>query len=289
MRHRRVSLLALVLLPGIAVAAACGSSNSATPDAGMADSGVTPETSTQDTGSEAAVVDSGAQDSGAEAAGDGACPPPPSGPFVQAAHGPLPTMAYFGGPVLAAPQIVAFTFPTTANSAALQAFSATITQTPWFAEVSRDYCINDGGTCIGPGPTGISVPLTTAPDTSYVDTFGVDAGALGGTDLQQFINQQVLAAVTAKTIPAPGPSSLYVFYFPSTTTITIDAPGQGGASCSSFGGYHNNMTYVDGTTQIAYAILPDCAAGRPSELSSVTTAASHEIIEATTDPQPSAR
>ncbi len=60
---------------------------------------------------------------------------------------------------------------------------------------------------------------------------------------------------------------------------------QGGQSCQSFGGYHNAMTYTDGKTAIAYAILPDCPTGDPvSDLQEVTIAASHEIIEATTDP-----
>ncbi len=289
MRNRRISLLALLLVPAVAAAAACGSSTNGTPDAGASDSGNVPDnTSIEDTGTS---QDSAAPtDSGAEAASDGGvlgCPAFDAGtPFVEATHGSLPTMAYFGSPILAAPQIVSFTFPTTANVAALQAFTATITQTPWFAEVTKDYCVHDGGTCIGPGPTGLSVDITTAAAASYTDTFGVTEAGAGTTDLQQFVNEQVSAAVTAHTIPAPGPNSLYVFYFPAATTIAIDAPGQSGSSCG-FGGYHNNMTYIDGKTPIYYAILPDCAGNHPTrELSSVTTAASHEIIEATTDTQP---
>ena len=291
MLHRRISLLALLLSPAVAPAFACGSSNSGNP-AGAGDSGSSSDVSVEDSGSTdtGSPQDTGAPtDSGTEAASDGGilganCPAVDAGTFVQATHSPLPTMANFGGPVLPAPQIVTFTFSNTANAAALQAFGATITQTPWFTDVTRDYCIHDGGTCITAGPTGLSVDITTAAAASYTDTFG--QGDAGAADLEQFINQQISAAVAASAIPAPGPSSLYVFYFPSTTSIVSDGAGMnGGTSCSSFSGYHSNMTYTDGTTPIVYAIIPDCAGSRPTrELSSMTTAASHEIAEATTDP-----
>src|ERR1019366_1916932 len=264
MLHRRLPLLALLLSPAVAPAFACGSSNSDTPDAGASDSGSAlddslAETGTTDTGS---PLDTGAPtDSGTEGASDGGilganCPAVDAGTFVEATHSPLPTMADFGGPVLPAPQIVTFTFSSTANAAALQAFGATITQTPWFTDITRDYCI-DGGTCITAGPTGMSVDITTAAAASYTDNFGQgDAGA-GTTDLEQFINQQISAAVAASTIPAPSASSLYVFYFPSTTSITSNAPPpNGGTSCSSFSGYHSNMTYIEGTKPIVYAIIP---------------------------------
>ena len=61
---------------------------------------------------------------------------------------------------------------------------------------------------------------------------------------------------------------------------------QGAESCQAFGGYHNAMTYTDGTTPIVYAILPDCSSGNGHDFENVTVAASHEIVEATTDPGP---
>jgi hypothetical protein len=287
MLARRLSRLAMILLfPGMGAAAACGSSsNPASPDAGAGteDSGSVADVTAQDSG---AAMDSGAADTGtSEAApGDGACPPPPTGAFTQATHAPLPTVAYFGGPILTAPQIITFTFPTTANVAALQAFGHDITESSWFADVSKDYCTpGDGGSCITSGPAGLSVSISTPADTTYVDDFGTngDAGVTGGTDLEAFINQQIAAAVAANTIPAPGPSSLYAFYFPHTTTITSPFVG---TSCQAYSGYHSAMTYTDGTTPIYYAIVPDCGSGSARDLQSVMMAASHEIIEATTDP-----
>ncbi len=287
MLARRLSRLAMILLfPGMGAAAACGSSSNPTsPDAGEGsneDSGSVADVTTQDSG---VVTDSGSADTGtSEAApGDGACPPPPTGAFTEAMHAPLPTVTYLGGPILTAPQIITFTFPTTSNVAALQAFGQNITESSWFSDVSKDYCYPDGGSCITSGPAGLSVAISTAADPTYVDDFGQngDAGVTGGTDLEAFINQQIAAAVAAHTIPAPGPSSLYAFYFPSTTTITSPYVGN---SCQAYSGYHNAMTYTDGTTPIYYAILPDCGSGSARDLQSVMIAASHEIIEATTDP-----
>jgi hypothetical protein len=286
MLARRLSRIAIVLaLPGIGAAAACGSSsNPNSPDAGGggSDSGTTSDVSVQDTG--VAMMEAGPSDAGApEAASDGACPPPPTGAFTEATHAPLPTVVYFGGNVIPAPQVVDFTFPTTSNVAALQAYSQTITRTPWFSDVSKDYCVADGGPCITPGPTGISVPITTAADATYVDNFG--GAVTGGTDLQAFMNTQIAAAVTAKTIPAPSANSLYIFYFPPG--IVIQTPAMQTQSCQGFSGYHYHMLYSDGKTPIYYAIVPDCSsAGSTRELSSMEIAASHEIIEATTDPEP---
>jgi len=180
--------------------------------------------------------------------------------------------------VLHSPRVVTFTFQNTANAAALQAFGATIGSTPWFAEVLSDY------TATTSTPAGLSVAIAANADATYVDNGGVglddDAGA--GTDLNGFMNQAIANAVAAKTIPAPDGNTVYMFYFPSTTTIT----GFVGPSCQAYGGYHFNQVYADGTTPIYYAILPDCAAGSPYELEAVTVAASHELVEATSDPAP---
>jgi hypothetical protein len=272
----RSVLLSFLVGPAVVIAAACGGST--TSNAPAADSGVM-EASTVETGApiESGVVDSGL-DSGAVDAG-GACPAV-SGSGTEATHGAPPVVSNFGGPVLHSPTVVTFTFQNTANAAALQAFGATIGSTSWFAEVLTDY------TTTTVTPAGLSVAIAANADATYVDNGGVglggDAGAGSGTDLNEFMNQAIANAVAANTIPAPDGNTVYMFYFPSTTTIT----GFVGQSCQSYGGYHFNQVYGDGTTPIYYAVLPDCAAGSPYELQAVTVAASHELIEATSDPAP---
>src|SRR6202041_1892192 len=116
------------------------------------------------------------------------------GPFVEGPHGPLPTVVYSGGGILEAPQIITFTFPTTPGVPTLEAFGQTITSTQWFADVTKDYCINDGGTCIKPGAPGVPVEMTVAAAPIYVDMMGQGTAPAGtGVDLDSFINQQVAA------------------------------------------------------------------------------------------------
>lgn len=307
MPTRRLSILALVSIPAVCAVVACGSSSGPgeSPDGGAADdSGASPDVSLGNegdgssggdagpSGNDATTTDSAtAADSGTSATDSGIlganCPAFDAGAFVEGTHAPLPTVAYYGGPTLTAPQVITFTFSTTPSATQLQAFGQTITSTPWFATVTKDYCIPDGGPCIQAGPPGIAVNMTVAAASDYSDTFGSDAGTGGGTDLDQFMVQQISAAVTAGTIPAPGANSLYAFYFPPSSNVWAGPVGQGGESCSSFGGYHSSMYYTDGVTPITYAILPDCqypGSTPADDFLGVTIAASHEIVEATTDP-----
>jgi hypothetical protein len=266
--------LGLLIGPAAALATACGGSTANSPHG--ADSGAT-EASTVETGVPTidSGVDSGAMDSG-QMAPEGACPVV-TGSGTPAAHGTQPVVSNLGGPVLHSPTVVTFTFQDTANAAALQAFGATIGSTPWFAEVLHDY------TTTTATPAGLSVAIAANADATYVDNGGVGLGDAGaGTDLNAFINQAIANAVAAKTIPAPDGNTVYMFYFPSTTTIT----GFVGPSCQAYGGYHFNQVYGDGKTPIYYAVLPDCAAGSPYELQAVTLAASHELVEAASDPAP---
>jgi hypothetical protein len=273
---RSVLLLCVLIGPAAVLATACGGSTAS--NAHGADSGAmdASNASNVDTGAHpidsGVVVDSGVVDDA------GACPGV-SGSGTQATHGNPPVVSNLGGPVLHSPTVVTFTFQNTANAAALQAFGATIGSTPWFAEVLSDYAATTST------PAGLSVAIAANADATYVDNGGVgldDAGAGSGTDLNGFMNQAIANAVAAKTLPAPDGNTVYMFYFPSTTTIT----GFVGQSCQLYGGYHFNQVYADGKTPIYYAVLPDCAAGSPYELEALTVAASHELIEAVSDPAP---
>ena len=79
------------------------------------------------------------------------------------------------------------------------------------------------------------------------------------------------------------PSIIYGVYLPSGMKVTMS----GGASCSTFCGYHGHFNY--GGLDIRYAVFPylDCNACKLSNLTvadMMTIVASHEIREAVTDP-----
>jgi hypothetical protein len=77
---------------------------------------------------------------------------------------------------------------------------------------------------------------------------------------------------------------IYGVYLPAGMKVTMS----GGASCSTFCGYHGHFNY--GGSDIKYAVFPylDCNACKLSNLTvadMMTIVASHEIREAVTDPQ----
>jgi hypothetical protein len=183
---------------------------------------------------------------------------------------PEPDVTYNGGNILDTPNIVTVTFDGDALRTTVENFGASITDTAWWDAVRDGYC-DSRGKCIGRGTNGGTVHLpSNAAGGSYSDS-----AAGGASTMKTFID----GYVTNGTFPAPTTNTLYVIYFPNTTTISLD----GTASCSTFGGYHNSMT-SKGVT-FAYAILPRCDQSTPTLTQQyLTFAASHELIEAATDP-----
>ncbi len=205
----------------------------------------------------------------------------------------LPQVDDNGGGILTAPEIVTVTFapslyvnaksPAAATMLAdLQDFDDTITQSEWWDTVRAGYCEPLNSTnCVQRGttlaPSIGHVSIATAPDATYTDA----AAGSSASTLQTYIT----SLFTAGTLPAPNANSLYVFYFPQSTVISFD----GAATCSQIGGYHNSLPV--GSLDVPYAIIsicdPEQTAQATPELTveqTATFSASHEIIEATTDP-----
>jgi hypothetical protein len=119
------------------------------------------------------------------------------------------------------------------------------------------------------------VVLGAAASQSYTDSIR------GGDST---VRQLLASSVASGAIPAPDAQTLYVVYFPAGTIVVLD----GIASCSTagFAGYHDTMTVpsADGGTAIglSYAVIARCS----STEAATTLAASHEIVEAATDPSP---
>jgi hypothetical protein len=220
-------------------------------------------------GNDAGVAETSTDDGAADA---GPIPYP-------APHTAMPQVDYNGGRVLQNPKIVTITWasddPTRVSR--LQQFGDIITSTAWWTAVSSEYCQQPGNKpCIGPGTGGGHVVIQDPPAADgYTDS---SQGA--ASSLQDFIHDHVVGGngITAD-FPAPDDNTLYVLYFPPGVTITLD----GDASCDTFGAYHNTMVLPnvnDLQSNVAYAIIPRCG----TKESTTTYSASHEIIEAATDP-----
>ncbi len=203
-------------------------------------------------------------------AADGPQKPNPPSNIFPAPHGPLPPVTYNGGRLLLNPKVVTVTFDGDAQRTLVEDFGDKITATAWWDAVSSEYC-DASGKCIGHGTGGVYAHIATAPASNYTDS-----SQGGATSLQTYID----ARIQDGTIPPPGVDTLYMIYMPSSTTISLD----GSQSCKAFGAYHNAMSSTPpggaAPVQFAYAIMPRCSNSKGE----LTFSASHEIIEAATDP-----
>lgn len=258
-------------------AAGCGSSSSTSNDAGARDSGAMGAdsgTTMPDSGAtmmEAGAVEASAQDSGAPETGMAMTCTMPDGGFpagYPATHAPFPTVPYNGGGVLVQPEAVTITFQGDTLAPQLEQFGDQIMQSCYWDSVRAGYCEGAGGPCIGRG---------VVPATPHVE-LPMPANA---TYTGQGIDSFVQAEVASGAFPPPDPGTIYAMYFPGSTTITSGS----GKSCSNFLGYHSSVSVTPpgGTaTNVAYAVIDECPGG--SLLDGTTRTASHEFIEAATDP-----
>ncbi len=260
---RVLSLASLTVSACSLVLVACGSSSES--------AGGTPSTpASNDAGVDSAVETPDAGPPVPDAAVD---------PSYPAKHTPIPLVDWNGARIMKAPKIVTVTWKADPLEARLQAFGDLITTTKWWDAVSASYCA--GADCVGHGSAGGHVVIADAAAPSYTDTQGPG----GASTLQDLIKAQV----TSGAFPAPTSDTLYVMYLPSGTTVTQPAgPGGGTAtSCKQFGGYHGAVTVTPkgggADVLVPYAVIPRCDATEKT----TTIAASHEIIEAATDPDAS--
>jgi hypothetical protein len=171
-----------------------------------------------------------------------------------------------GGPVLPNPQIVTVTWSSDPNASYFEAFGDTIGASKYWAAAVTQYGV-------GAPTSGAAnhVNITTSPPTNFVDT-----------DLANYVAMNAQDTATSMW-PAPNANVVYVVYLAPTTSLTF----QGADACSQgIGGYHDNVTA--GSQNVAYAVVLQCSqlAGPQGPLAEVTQAASHEIVEASTDPNP---
>ncbi len=190
-------------------------------------------------------------------------------------HAPIPLVDYLGGPIIEAPKVVTITYgadadPTAdSNRAFLETFDDDILTTPWWDAVRAGYCDRAiPQRCVGRGTSGGHVHLTDTPAATY------DDGPSGGS-----VRALLQGYIASGALPAPDSDTIYVLFFPSTTTITVDGFA---VSCQFFVGYHASFQAnpTGGTATVPYIIVPRCS----SSADALTSVVSHELIETATDP-----
>jgi hypothetical protein len=170
----------------------------------------------------------------------------------------MPQVVNYGGPVVTAPVLQSITFPGYDLVSQMDDFVAKIGSTTYWEGTVGEY---------GVGTPTVQPPvhLTTAAPASIDDVA-----------IQAWLAELITGGTPG--LMTPSANAIYVISYPASATITL----QGGTSCVDFGGYHNSTTV--GGTEVAYAVIPECASSGSSTLDITTNAASHELVEASTDP-----
>lgn len=178
----------------------------------------------------------------------------------------LPRVDYQGGPFLRNPRLITVTFAADDRAvvARLERFGDVITRTGWWREVVDSYCIAPDD-CVGYGSGGRHVRLDeTLP------------AAVSDVDVEEFLAR----AVKAGHLGRLDRNSLLLIYLPGGVTLTDATVSR---YCNGGPRAYHRAIELDGS-MIPYAVMPRCA-----DEATLTATASHEILEATTNPDPHER
>jgi hypothetical protein len=176
-----------------------------------------------------------------------------------------PHLTYFGGPVLTHISVhPVYWNSATAFQSSINSFYPAITVSSIYSSLLFQYSSIGTGSAVA----GIVDSRTT---TSVSD-------AAVQTELNNLF--------AAGRLPLPNASNYYPVHFPAGVRIT--AP-DGSQSCVQFCAYHG--TYVRSGVNVNYGVIPDIGqsgcnggCGGSTVLNNTTSVASHELVEATTDP-----
>ncbi|HTT98300.1 MAG TPA: hypothetical protein VMF58_09635 [Rhizomicrobium sp.] len=186
-------------------------------------------------------------------------------------------MNYYGGSVFTAPRVVNVIWGPDVNPtivSTVPGFGAALPVSTYLDQGGREYSTK--------GVKSINGHKSTKQVIGRGSYFGQvqikpknKNTSLTDDDIQAELKYQIKKG----KLPAADLNTLYMIYFPVTDTITLD----GLTSCVDFGAYHfaTNDTKLS-KKNVFYAVEPDCH----SSINSITFAASHEFMEATTDNVP---
>jgi hypothetical protein len=207
-----------------------------------------------------------APDGGSDAAVDMA-----EKPFAIGAFPSPPQVESQGGPVLPNPRIVPVFFANSDPSlkAALSDFLARLGKTGWWRAATEEY--------------GVGSPTCTDPVTLAESANG---------DLTSFDIEHWLADALSQNpplLPAADDNTVYVLLYPKEVNITLGLPMGGMFSCRDFDGFHLSFRSKTPSlrNEVAFIVIPVCPTSPGmTAVDAVTVAASHELVEAATDPYP---
>ncbi len=182
-----------------------------------------------------------------------------------------PKLTYRNGPLLTAVQVFTIFWGATWNDAPQNALLTKVNE--FFDFILSSQLLDQ--------LAEYSVPNQTISHGVLIGTITLSTPAPGKTVDDSAIQNLIQQEISAGTLPASTPNSLYFVFLPPGVTVT-----QGGsASCQVFCGYHDAIN-----NSIFYAVMPypGCAGclGGIADFDALTSTTSHELCEAITDPVP---
>jgi len=204
-------------------------------------------------------------DAGHEAGADSAADAPVAYP---APHPAIAQEVNSGGPVMKSPKFVVITFAGDTLIPSINDFSAKVAASAtYWSGTTAEYGV-------GPIAQVIDLSLDEVPSPNLQDS-----------DVQAWLTEK-LSGPDAGTLeggapwPQPDGETVYLIYYPATVTVTMG----GGTTCNEFYGYHDDYLLKAGT-YVTYSVVARCPPfPGTSAIDSLTSIASHEMIEAVTDP-----
>jgi hypothetical protein len=183
-------------------------------------------------------------------------------------------LTYYGGPVLEQASAVAVLWGDAVDpevASRIGDFYQAVTGSSYFGWLSE---YDTPSQHVGKGSSG--------------GVFTIAPSRKSGSISDKQIEKELAAQIKKGALPRPDANTVYLIHFPSGATISM-----GGAhSCQSGGfcGYHS--AFRSGKSHVRYAVLPDMGAGSGCDtgcgsgtaFERMTSVASHELVEATTDP-----
>ncbi len=215
--------------------------------------------------------------------------PPVSSSLRRVRRRVKPHLEYYGGPVVSNAKVVAVRWNATVpadHSAAMEGFYRSLTKGAMFDWLSEYDTV---------GLTGFADGLSGSDQRighgSFAGTYTMTPSQ-GATVTDSQITAALAAHVASGAIPPPevdpqgNPVTVYMIDFPDS--VQID-DGAGLRSCVNFCAYHSS-TRINGVRS-AYGVLPAISGGcltgcgaHPNPFDIATSNASHELVEAVTDP-----
>ncbi len=207
-----------------------------------------------------------------------------------------PKLSYYDGPIVQNPIVIPVFWNSNVNSEVqsnMSQFYSDIMASPywgWLTEYNTVGISGGSNQAILPGTSMAGVVITP----THCPASTTSTCKLTDTELQAELVRQIGLG----TLPAPvqdctgNTQTIYMVDFPPN--VSLSGPDGSGTSCSNGGfcAYHNTGTYGANSIPLLYGALMDqysggCAQGcgtNNTVLESMTETASHELIEATTDP-----